>query len=66
LWKKYSVPSSAATKPKPLSLTMRLIVPETAAAMLYILPIEVDERAPQGAERRNQGIANGADYLVNV
>jgi hypothetical protein len=26
-WKKYSLPSSAATNPKPLSLTIRLIVP---------------------------------------
>jgi hypothetical protein len=26
-WKKYSLPSSAATKPNPLSLTNRLIVP---------------------------------------
>src|SRR6185437_8805756 len=27
LWKKYSLPSSARMKPKPLSLTRRLIVP---------------------------------------
>jgi hypothetical protein len=26
-WKKYSLPSSAATNPNPFSLTMRLIVP---------------------------------------
>ena len=31
LWKKYSLPSEARMKPKPLSLTSRLIVPFSAA-----------------------------------
>jgi hypothetical protein len=36
-WKKYSLPSLAATNPKPFSLTNRLMVPFVDAAILDLL-----------------------------
>jgi hypothetical protein len=45
-WKKYSLPSLAATKPKPFSLTNRLIVPLEGAA------ISKSPRASDGSQPR--------------
>jgi hypothetical protein len=36
LWKKYSPPSAALMNPKPLSLTIRLIVPELAMSSVSL------------------------------
>src|SRR5688572_31357212 len=55
LWKKYSLPSSARMKPKPLSLTRRLIVPFIDAA----IPFPRENEKPSGKYMTSRCSAKG-------